>query len=89
MLFFDQYDNPVNEWIPKMTAAILEAEDVNVIMVDWVGGAKTGIWYYNQAASNVRVVGVEIKKLITHLCVSFLLFLLIVLIIILIVNLYF
>ena len=54
-------------WVPKMTAAILEAEDVNVIQANWVDGARTK---YDQAVSNTRIVGIQIKKLIRHLCVS-------------------
>jgi len=55
----------VSMWVPKMTAAILEAEDVNVIQANWVDGARTK---YDQAVSNTRIVGIQIKKLIRHLC---------------------
>merc|ERR1712168_3030 len=55
----------VSKWVPTMTKAILEVEDVNVIQANWVDGARTK---YDQAVSNTRIVGIQIKKLIRHLC---------------------
>lgn len=42
------------DFVPRMTRAILAADDVNVIMVNWVSGANLE---YDQSAQNTRVVG--------------------------------
>jgi len=66
----------------EIIKALLKVEDVNVFAVDWSSGAafKTGRTLdgfdiyggvletlYFQAASNARVVGAEIKRLILYL----------------------
>ena len=47
-----------------MSDALLWAEDVNVIVVDWRGGS---LPMYSQAAANTRLVGLEIAQLIESL----------------------
>ncbi len=51
-----------------MKDALLEFADYNVIAVDWFHGA---MGYYTQCASNTRVVGAQIARLIRSLEVSF------------------
>lgn len=50
-----------------LTCVIFLQEDVNVIAVDWGAGAG---FPYTQAAANVRVVGAEVKHLISKLVVE-------------------
>lgn len=50
-----------------LTCVIFLQEDVNVIAVDWGAGAG---FPYTQAAANVRVVGAEVKHLISKLMVE-------------------
>lgn len=57
----------------KVTHAILDKEDVNVIVVNWIDGARLT---YDQAVSNTRVVGSQIGHLIKNLMVTFILFVL-------------
>lgn len=47
-----------------LRAALLDVEDVTVVLVDWEEGAKIP---YPQAAANARIAGAEIAKLIEHL----------------------
>lgn len=47
-----------------MRDALLRAEDLNVISVDWRDGAG---FPYAQASSNCQIVGAEIAKLIKYL----------------------
>ncbi|KAL4237011.1 hypothetical protein ACF0H5_005395 [Mactra antiquata] len=61
-------DNGRESWVIRMKDALLQVEDVNVIIVDWRRGADKKD--YNQAASNTRVVGALIANLITSLKVS-------------------
>lgn len=51
-------------WVPSMADTILANDDVNVIIVNWVKGAKT---QYDQAVANTRMVGAQIHKLIMTL----------------------
>jgi hypothetical protein len=53
--------NGFHKWILEMKDAILSAEDVNVIVVDWSKG--NGLPYM-QATANTQVVGAEIAKLV-------------------------
>ena len=39
-------------------------EDFNVILVDWEGGANVWLWQYEGAASNTRVVGAYLAKIL-------------------------
>ncbi|XP_040293757.1 pancreatic lipase-related protein 2-like [Bufo bufo] len=55
-------DKAVNNWVSDMCQAILAAEDVNCIGVDWRRGSGS-IKLYVQAANNARVVGAEIANL--------------------------
>uniref|UniRef100_A0A2C9L887 Lipase domain-containing protein n=1 Tax=Biomphalaria glabrata TaxID=6526 RepID=A0A2C9L887_BIOGL len=55
-------DNGGSQWIIEMINALLNAEDVNVIVVDWGEGAKGP--YYLQAAANTRIVGSMVGQLI-------------------------
>ncbi|XP_031762470.1 pancreatic lipase-related protein 2 [Xenopus tropicalis] len=52
-----------NNWVSDMCKAILEAEDVNCIGVDWREGSGN-IKMYVQAANNARLVGAEIAYLL-------------------------
>ena len=54
-------------WVPRMAEAMLSKEDVNVIMVDWVKGAKV---FYDNAVSNTRIVGAIINKYLSNMVVS-------------------
>ena len=47
-----------------MKNTILKKEDVNLIIVDWLSGAKS---IYNQAAGNTEIVGVKLAKLLEFL----------------------
>ncbi|XP_060083651.1 pancreatic lipase-related protein 2-like [Ylistrum balloti] len=60
--FQDSGDAP---WMHDMTRALLDAESVNVIVVDWSKGADNV--NYIQAAANTRVVGATIAKLLQKL----------------------
>lgn len=52
-------DTAENNWVPQLCREILQVEDVNCIGVDWHYGSGN-ILIYNQATSNVQVVGAEI-----------------------------
>ncbi|XP_033738724.1 inactive pancreatic lipase-related protein 1-like isoform X2 [Pecten maximus] len=58
-------DNGHSTWMHDMTKAFLDAEHVNVIVVDWSLGADN--INYIQAAANTRVVGATIAKLLEML----------------------
>ena len=47
-----------------MSEALLAADDVNVIVVDWRGGS---LPMYSQAAANTRLVGLEVARLVNLL----------------------
>lgn len=51
----------VAKWVSKMTQTIMAKDDVNVIVVDWVGGAAVA---YDQAVGNTRLVGAQIANLV-------------------------
>lgn len=55
-------------WVPDITRAILAKEDVNVITVNWVGGARVA---YDHAVSNTRIVGAQVAHLIKLLMVGY------------------
>ncbi|CAB3370754.1 Hypothetical predicted protein [Cloeon dipterum] len=57
-----------NSWVRDMEKALLQAEDMNVISVDWRHGADK--FNYIQAASNTRVVGAELSSLVQHMIVK-------------------
>jgi pimeloyl-ACP methyl ester carboxylesterase len=52
------------KWVIRMKDAILKAEDMNVIVVNWSKGSQ---FPYTQATANTQVVGAEIAKLIKAL----------------------
>jgi len=56
------------EWIKNLVEAMLDKEDVNVIVVDWSGGG--GSWMYWRAVANTRVTGVEVTNLIRKLMMA-------------------
>ncbi len=56
--------NRQKPWLNELKDALLKAEDLNVVIVDWKSGAD---FPYAQAASNTQVVGAEIAKLIKSL----------------------
>lgn len=51
-------------WIRDMEKALLEWDDVNVVIIDWSAGGNT--WNYYKAAVNTRIVGYQISKFIEH-----------------------
>jgi len=54
-------------WAQDIKDAILDIEDVNVYLVDWRGGTGNfgdGIYIYDQAVSNTRVVAAQVAKVI-------------------------
>lgn len=53
--------NARKPWINDLKKALLKAEDVNVIIVDWSNGNQ---YPYSQAAANSQIVGIDIAKLI-------------------------
>ncbi|XP_046392635.1 phospholipase A1 2-like isoform X1 [Ischnura elegans] len=57
-----------NEWIEEMTSALLEWDDIHVIVVDWFQAASVA---YPQAAANTAIVGREIARLINALIDSY------------------
>lgn len=54
-----------DQWVIDMKNTLLEAERVNVIVVDWEIGSRPP---YAQASTNTQVVGREVAKLINSLC---------------------
>ncbi|KAL0126495.1 hypothetical protein PUN28_005094 [Cardiocondyla obscurior] len=51
-------------WIRDMEKALLDWDDVNVVIIDWSAAGNT--WNYYKAAVNTRVVGYQISKFIEH-----------------------
>ncbi|XP_078685692.1 pancreatic triacylglycerol lipase-like isoform X2 [Branchiostoma floridae x Branchiostoma belcheri] len=58
-------DDRTEEWLVMATDAILDRDDVNVVIVDWGGGAME--MDYPQVAANARVVGAELARFISFL----------------------
>ncbi|XP_019643191.1 PREDICTED: pancreatic triacylglycerol lipase-like [Branchiostoma belcheri] len=58
-------DDRTEEWLVMATDAILDRDDVNVVVVDWGGGAME--MDYPQVAANARVVGAELARFISFL----------------------
>lgn len=59
--------NPYHEnfaWVDEMANELQKTEPMNVIIVDWSGGAG---FPYEQAVANTRVVGKQIANLLIHL----------------------
>jgi pancreatic lipase-related protein 1 len=54
-----------SSWLPSMKNAFLDREDINVVIVDWQGGAD--IVNYNQAASNTRTTGAYTALVVNNL----------------------
>lgn len=54
----------IAEWVPSMAEALLGKENVNVILVNWVKGAKV---QYDQAVANTRMIGAQIHNLLMYL----------------------
>jgi len=52
-------------WIRDMEEALLEWDDVNVVIIDWSAGGNT--WNYYKAAVNTRIVGYQVAKFIEHI----------------------
>lgn len=59
-------ENIDNRWVKPMKDALLEKENCNVILVDWLKGASNPSKYF-QAASNTQLVGRQISVLIKFL----------------------
>ena len=57
-------DTGLEAWVRELASVLLEAEDVNVITVDWGGGS---LPLYSQAAANTRLVGLEVAALLQRL----------------------
>lgn len=55
-------------WVSGLAQALLQEEDVNVLVVDWVYGAS---FAYNLVVENYKEVAVQISVLINHLTVIF------------------
>jgi pimeloyl-ACP methyl ester carboxylesterase len=53
------------DWVLDMRDALLEADQVNVVTVDW---SKGNGFPYTQATANTQIVGAELAKLIKNLC---------------------
>ncbi|XP_052271531.1 inactive pancreatic lipase-related protein 1-like [Dreissena polymorpha] len=58
-------DDGREDWLVDMKDALLQMEDLNVIIVDWEKGA--GALEYNQAVANCRVVGAMTARLLQAL----------------------
>lgn len=54
-------------WVSGLAQALLEKEDVNILVVDWLCGAS---FAYNQVVDNYKEVAVQISILINQLMVS-------------------
>ncbi|XP_034943723.1 uncharacterized protein Rrp6 [Chelonus insularis] len=52
-------------WVKEMESALLLAEDVNVVIVDWSEHGNT--WNYYKAAVNAKSVGKHIAKFLSHI----------------------
>lgn len=50
-----------------MKNALLDAEDINVVVVHWEKGAKLPFHEYEQAVANTRVVAVQISMLVNKM----------------------
>jgi len=68
VISFQLIGSDLAKWVPEVTEEILKAEDVNVIQIDWVKGARVA---YDNAAANTRVVGAQVAYLIKMLMVSY------------------
>jgi len=55
-------------WVSGLAQALLQEEDVNVLVVDWVYGAS---FAYNLVVENYKEVAVQISVLINQLTVIF------------------
>lgn len=51
-------------WVKELARALLRAQDVNVLIVDWVYGAS---FAYNLVVENYKEVAVQISVLINQL----------------------
>lgn len=51
-------------WVSALAQALLRAEDVNVLVVDWVYSAS---FAYNSVVEHYKEVAMEISVLINHL----------------------
>ncbi|XP_011157666.2 pancreatic triacylglycerol lipase [Solenopsis invicta] len=51
-------------WISDMEQALLEWDDVNVVIIDWSAGGNTLNYY--KAVVNTRIVGYQVSKFIEH-----------------------
>lgn len=56
--------NGQKRWIADLKDALLRAQDMNVICVDWASGAK---FPYGQATANTQIAGAEIARLVKRL----------------------
>lgn len=54
-------------WVSGLAQALLEKEDANILVVDWLSGAS---YAYNQVVDNYKEVAVQISILIKQLTVS-------------------
>ncbi|KAM9487187.1 phospholipase A1 member A isoform 4-T4 [Clarias gariepinus] len=54
-------------WVSGLAQALLEREDANILVVDWLGGAS---YAYNQVVDNYKEVAVQISILINQLRTS-------------------
>lgn len=54
-------------WVNGLAQALLDKEDVNVLVVDWLCGAS---YVYNHVVDNYKEVAVQISILINQLTVS-------------------
>lgn len=54
-------------WVNGLAQALLEKEDANILVVDWLCGAS---YAYNNVVDNYKEVAVQISILINQLSVS-------------------
>lgn len=59
-------------WVMQLARALLRAQDVNVLVVDWVYGAS---FAYNLVVENYKEVAVQVSVLINQLQVTFIIYL--------------
>jgi hypothetical protein len=57
-------DPPTKKWIIDMKDALLEVDDLNVIVTDWSRGNG---FPYTQSTANTQIVGIEIANLVNAL----------------------
>ena len=62
--FLNSLEHSSIPWMNRVRYALLDKEDVNLIITDWSKGAKLG---FDHAVGNVRLIGAQVAELIRFL----------------------